>query len=296
LPSGLARVLKSYQTTTHEQQQYQVFSTSTGASNTTTSTSSFMSNSIPAYLVVLDDDTYLNMPHVMQTLQREYPAWDVNAAAHVVAGCMVQEMNFTFPFGGWSTIFSARAIQNFIRPIYCNDNSSDSNIINSVVSDVRDDTDRNAFVTAACLRLSESLLGEQAVFQDGMSVADLMDAYVTRYPYLNIKQWIRSGRGVGYCLHSDWLVGYFVNFYNIASRRQSAQQYKSDYAHNLLQGYMGSTMYAGEKRTDQVKSQQYKECHHDSNEKCTSSAHICHYVTPDHMRTLYQQSSGMEVI
>jgi hypothetical protein len=274
--------------TTHEKHQ-QVLPTSE-RSNTTTTTGSFMS--IPTYLVVVDDDTYLNMPNVIQTLSQEYPAWD--DAAHVVAGCMVreriQEVNFTFPFGGWSTIFSARAIQNFIRPIYCN--SSNNHVLSDFPEEIGEEHD-NEFVTAACLRLSQNLIGEAALFQNGMSAADLMNAYVTHYPYLEIDQWRnRSGanatKGVGYCLHSDWLVGYFVNYYNIASRHH--EDNKPDYPHNLLQGYRGSTMYTG-KKTEQVKSQ-YKECNHDSNEKCTSSAHICHYVTPDHMRTLHHQEES----
>jgi hypothetical protein len=278
LPSGLARVLKAYQ------QQQQVFPVSTPtATRSNNATSSTIT--LPAYLLMMDDDTYLNMPNVIHTLPREYP-WD---AAHVVAGCLVQEriqeVNFTFPFGGWSTILSARAIQNFIRPIHCNNINSDINS-SYVTYDVTHDevAAHNEFVTAACSRLSDNLIGEKGVFKNGMSIAHLMDAYITKYPYLDINKW----NGVGYCLHSDWVVGFFVNFYNIATSHHA--HYDPNYPHNLMQGYMNSNMYTG-RQTSEVKAR-YKECSHDSNEKCTMSAHICHYITPDRMRTLYDQTTA----
>lgn len=266
LPGGLARVLKSYQQ--QEQRNIQQGRVLSRTNNTTTST-------IPDYLIVMDDDTYLNMHEVVHSLAREYPSGN----EYVVAGCMVRnrihEMNFTFPFGGWSTILSARAIHNFIRPLHCDSNKNRNSSLRSKADAIETS---DTFITEACSRLSENLIGEQPLFREGMSVTDLMESYVTAFLYLDIDKWT----GVGFCMHSDWVVGYFVNFYNIA--RHSA--IRLNVRHDRLQGYLGSTLYTGRK-TPEVMAQM-KECSHDSNDHCNSSAHICHYVTPDHMRAMFR--------
>jgi hypothetical protein len=123
-----------------------------------------------------------------------------------------------------------------------------------------------------------------------MSVAHLMDAYISRYQYLDAGHWAGTGGG-GFCMHSDWVVGFFVNFYNIAHRRDNAH-YNPSFPNNLLQGYLGSQQYAG-KQTAAVKAR-YGQCAHDRNEKCTSSAHICHYVTPERMQTLHHQGQQQQ--
>jgi hypothetical protein len=300
LPGGLATVLlKSYDSLHHHQQPPKQVASNNETAATT----------IPDYLIVMDDDTYLNMPLVLETLMREYPPSqgagtagnDVvtptgGPVAHVIAGCLVQEriheVNFTFPFGGWSTIFSSQAIRNFLQPIHCSSNSNSSSSSSNNNSD-DDDDDVNShkeFVTAACTRLSENLIGERNVFANGMSVAHLMDAYISRYQYLNVNEnWDRwngaTGTGGGFCLHSDWVVGFFVNFYNIVS--PDIASCNPAFPNNLLQGYLGSTQYVG-RQTTAVKAR-YGQCAHDSNDKCTESAHICHYVTPDRMQLQHQQ-------
>ncbi|KAL3911739.1 MAG: hypothetical protein SGILL_007163, partial [Bacillariaceae sp.] len=73
----------------------------------------------PDYLFLLDDDTYLNMEPILEVLPELYPANN----SYAVAGCMVRERvhqhNFTFPWGGFGTIFSKALIEKFVHPIHC---------------------------------------------------------------------------------------------------------------------------------------------------------------------------------
>jgi hypothetical protein len=74
---------------------------------------------LPDYLFTMDDDTYINMNEVAPFLQTKYPAHKACA----VAGCMIRsrmkEQNFTSPFGGFATILSRPAIENFQKPLFC---------------------------------------------------------------------------------------------------------------------------------------------------------------------------------
>jgi hypothetical protein len=164
--------------------------------------------SLPDYLFIMDDDTYVNMNEVSPFLQATYPANE----AYAVAGCMIRsrmhEHNFTNPFGGWGTILTRPAIENFQKPLFCAQYQySSKNVTPTTAGD--DD-----FASLACWRLSQDPVGEASVFVEGMSVAELMHAYVKRFDYTGISHW--KATSVGFCMHSDWVWGYFVNFYFIS--------------------------------------------------------------------------------
>jgi hypothetical protein len=164
--------------------------------------------SLPDYLFIMDDDTYVNINEVSPFLQTAYPAHE----AYAVAGCMIRsrvgEHNFTIPFGGWGTILTRPAIENFQKPLFCEPYQYNSK--NVTLTTAGDDD----FANLACWRLSQDPVGEASVFVEGMSVAELMHAYVKHFRYLAIDQW--EPTSVGFCMHSDWVWGYFVNFYHIA--------------------------------------------------------------------------------
>jgi hypothetical protein len=164
--------------------------------------------SLPDYLVIMDDDTYVNMNEVSPFLQTAYPANE----AYAVAGCMMRsrmlEHNFTIPFGGWGTILSRPAIENFQKPLFCSQYQYNSKNITLTTAGDGD------FASLACWRLSQDPVGEASIFVEGMSVAELMHAYVTRFDYTGVRHW--KATSVGFCMHSDWVWGYFVNFYHLS--------------------------------------------------------------------------------
>jgi|UniRef100_A0A8J9X684 hypothetical protein len=222
----------------------------------------------PDYLLVLDDDSWVNIDQLEVSLPSMYPA----KTPYAVAGCMlrsrVREHNFTFPYGGWGMIFSRSAIENLMKPLFCNN-----------------PTDRieDEFLRLACWRLSENSIGEQKVFREGMSVAQLMHAYVTDQPYQQVDSW----NSVGYCLHSDWVWGYFANFYHISVHANTP--YFSQVLEDRLQGFNGSEIYTG--RRTPANDQLRRECRNEGDDMCTKNSNICHYVTPQHMEKLAWQLS-----
>ena len=52
-----------------------------------------------------------------------------------------------------------------------------------------------------CVGLEKNLYGEQEVFMNGMSLKDVIDAYVHHQPFWNHREWT-----TGYCTLQDWYV------------------------------------------------------------------------------------------
>jgi len=123
-------------------------------------------------------------------------------------------------------------------------------------------------------------LGEAFLFQDGMSVADLMYKFVTHWLYTGAEEnWDRLG-GPGFCMHSDWVTGYFVNTYYLA--QHSGDEYFQQHDGDRFRGWRGSEFYI-----DWVTKEKLKECSHDGDEKCIPESQFCHHVTPGKMRDIH---------
>lgn len=144
-----------------------------------------------------------------------------------------------------------------VKPIQCLDKSS-----------------QDEFVAFACQRLAEKNLNEHQVFEDGMSVTEIIGALAATQKYSQWQNWTR-----GFCFHSDWLWGFFINFYNIAVRANDPQ-YK-DYPGDRLVGFNDSEIQG---------STLYKLCNCGSGKNnannCNATTAICHYQTPASMENL----------
>lgn len=224
----------------------------------------------PDYLVIVDDDSYLNMDLFGPHLQSQYPA----DTPHAVAGCLIRlRHGFSLPFGGFSYTLSRTALQNFVRPIYCD----------KVTSGEDADDDDNAFVQNACKRVKENQVGEGTLFSEGMSVADLLYAYTFDQPFLDVDNW----NNVGFCMHSDMVMSYFIQYYNIPVH--SDDPVFADVASDRFRAYKDSVWYRGSKRASHMA--QRGECSH-IKENCRSDSHICHYIPPENMEALYRKKLG----
>ena len=131
---------------------------------------------LPDHLIVADDDSYYNIEEFLKQYIDDTPE-----QPSVRAGCLVRMpihmINFTFPFGGYGLVFNRPSLKVLMEPIRC----------------PRD--------TEVCRRISDNQLGEQPVFQDGMALIDLMQAFASFQPY---SDFIKEKWTTGYCLHSDW--------------------------------------------------------------------------------------------
>lgn len=151
---------------------------------------------LPDFLIILDDDTYIQMDRVVQYLvsfqkEKYEESQDDNI---VLAGCVIRgrikRFRWIFPFGGWGTIFSRGTLQTILTPLYCGQRINGTELTRA---------DRTVDI---CDKLKKDRIGEHEVFDDGMSLADVMYAYVMREPYVDQAHW-----SLGFCLHSDWVWG-----------------------------------------------------------------------------------------
>jgi hypothetical protein len=137
----------------------------------------------------------------------------------------------------------------------------------------------DAFSEGVCQRIAENQIGELPLFVDGMSVGDLQQSYASFQPYINHSQWT-----TGCCLHSDWIWGYFTNFYYL-SRHTDDQRWK-DVPQARIDGYNESEIYAGP--NEPYHAGILRNCNNEY-DNCNSFSPLCHYQTPENMTRLMSE-------
>lgn len=195
---------------------------------------------LPDFLLVQDDDTYYNMIKMYPYLEQKDP---LRATAD--AGCLVRmpiaEIAFDYPYGGFGLILSKASLEKWIRPVDCDHPRKD-----------------DVWETKVCMQLKENLIGEGFAWKNGMSITDLMAAHAAIFPFANYKRW----KNPGYCIHGDWALGYFINYYGISE--QSSSFYKSNEF----------------TRIEQTLGYQYSKpegnCKNEGQALCTAESHVCH--------------------
>ena len=206
--AGFGRALKAYRQHTHQTgQQPQELD-------------------LPDFLVIMDDDTWYNMEHVangLKELQEEAFLSDSGlGTSFVVAGCLIRSklkrFKWSFPFGGWGTIFSRGALEAMLEPLYCDDMVSTNNIAVNMESYVENSNSTSYYSSLFCPKLAKDRIGELKTYRDGMSLADIMYNYVMREPYLDHTNW-----DVGFCMHSDWVWGCKSRFWAFFSTKMATQ-------------------------------------------------------------------------
>ena len=236
--------------------------------------------SLPNYLVIIDDDTYVNMNYLMEALPLQYPSFE----SYIITGCRLihpKRIQFSFPFGGFGTILSRRALENLLRPVYCDHQNAPSS-----------QPPNDLFNTMACWRLKQNLFGEQVFFHDGMSVLDLMYAYSSGLMFTKVDEW---KKGIDFCFHSDHALGYFFSFYHIAvtdEKWSSIELEMKNDPKRRINSYLNDRLrksftYTGLERDD------INGCKYLGN-KCTNSAPFCHYIEANHMETLYKTQMAIQ--
>ena len=245
---------------------------------------------IPNYLFIIDDDTYINMNLLMETLEQNHTEASA-AVAHnhlmsspqLVTGCRFnypQREHFLFPFGGFSTIMSRTVIRNLIQPIHCSSSSSSSSSDSN--SNVLATTTRHGFVQSACWRLKQNLMGELQYFRDGMSIGDLMYVYAKQLSFTEVDSW---KNGQGFCFHSDHALGYFFGYYHIAvpDEQFTLALHNSSMYETMRYNY-GYVNLAGPPGG----------CKHFKN-RCTVKSKICHYIPPQQMHNLFRKGKEAQL-
>jgi len=167
-----------------------------------------------------------------------------------------------------------------IRPIHC-ETAKRSTVESPVVLSKNGKLvpDVNAFHEPwLCDRIQKDFIGEAALFKEGMSVSDLMYAYATDQPFTRVDQWTR-----GYCMHSDWMWGFFTNFYNLSDHDE--HPYFQDIPQARMVGYNQSEIYDGRNHAEHIDRRRV--CDLYGVHRCFAhSSPICHYMPPASMRNL----------
>jgi hypothetical protein len=141
---------------------------------------------LPDYLLLVDDDTYFDVVSFEEYVVRKKLD---PSKTEMHGACLFQRSGYikwSFPYGGFGTVFTRASIERMLRPIHCQ---------NATAGD--------DFIQGCCQSLKKNRIGERAVFQEGMSVLDLFHVYSA----------LRM-----FCIHSDWLTGYIANFYGLSER------------------------------------------------------------------------------
>jgi hypothetical protein len=212
--------------------------------------------SVPDYLFIQDDDTFYGMNQLTS-----YLATKSRVDPFVTAGCLVDWplhiVNFSFPYGGFGLMLNRIAVQRLIKPIYCNSTS----------------TITDPHTRLVCFRLQENLASEAMAFQEGMSISDLMHRHAAMHPYRHYEQW----GDPGYCMLGDWVLGYYVNYYELGSRENKVL----DFIH--IDGTLGYN---------------YKKplgaCLNHGETQCRNSRtppYSCHRMGPEAMLELHEQDA-----
>jgi len=222
-------------------------------------------NVLPRYLILTDDDTFIDIDLLRQTLLATTDEKDDSAVYPnpnipvVYAGCRVRhpmhQTNFTFPFGGFGLFFSRGALLRMIQPLYCNTTSLGT----------------RGFEKEACERINDEnavSIGEREFFKPGMSISDLMGLFVS---------------SKNFCQHSDWVTGYFVNFYNIS-------RHVLDDGTRFNQDFRMDNVPQARLHVLDSESEIYNpgrspgNCAINTPEKCTSRNVVCHRLSVEDMK------------
>ena len=278
-------------------------------------------SNLPDYLLVMDDDSWLNLDNVLQVLPVQYPS----SEPRIIAGCMIvmdDMIDFTLPHGGFGMLFTKAALERFLQPITCetlpeslsdekkqNDTASSNTtlqpppISGNTTEHHQQQQVPTDFESMACWRLQQNGIGERRVFRNGMSIAQLMHAYATHQPFNDVFEW----DSVGYCLHSDTAWAYFLNYYHIAARPSHGGHFSSQKitasgaAHD--EGYLLSDRLVGYNHSqmkfwgkNKGNPDLWRQCRNGNdfdpqiptgNGNCGVDAHFCHRITAPHMKKLH---------
>ncbi|KAL9178437.1 hypothetical protein ACHAXT_003767 [Thalassiosira profunda] len=187
---------------------------------------------LPDFLLVMDDDTWYDMEHFVTN----FGGWNTSEASYH-AGCLIRfsigtnQANFSAPFGGYGSIMSRGTLENLFRPMNC---PSFGPAIGEYESQYS--------LREICNRLDEDRVKERRYFRNGMNLVELMYEYSSTEKYRDVASWT-----TGYCMHSDWVLGYFANFYyaseHVAPATEEEKKWMDIVPHLRIQAYRGSEIY-----------------------------------------------------
>ena len=150
---------------------------------------------VPDYLVITDDDSWLNIERLVTQLQETYPP----TRRIAIAGCYMHHGRM--PFGGWGSIYPKVTIEDMLLPSYCTQEGKQ-------YAESHNITNKNDLI---CSVMDKVGMGESIIYGDSMSVADLIVKYVLdpKFSLRSASTW-DPNHDFGHCYHSDHIWAYFL--------------------------------------------------------------------------------------
>ena len=268
---------------------------------------------LPDYLILVDDDTWINIHGLKSMLPKLYPSHQARA----IAGCFVRFQPleydyFSLPFGGFGLVLTRSTLLNLLRPIDC---PLDTNHATRPPEAWPPFSKKDDFEALVCWRLQQNLIGERGVYRQGVSLLNMMYQYSIAAPYLQVDHWGNRS----FCFHSDWVWGYLINYYHMArhSKRNNAPSLPGYFSslhsvlHNRMEGYNHSQYFRMMKKHPCLSARYLGQCQNSNDYNhmlnrqkldvaansspgdayCDEHAHFCHRISPSHMRHLHSLHS-----
>jgi len=209
---------------------------------------------LPDYLFIVDDDTYINFDIFRQYILSNRERY-LTANPSAIAGCLIRISSRVFiPYGGYGLFLNKGTLTKlFLDTIH----------------------QYEPCVNCNSIRNSRDTIGEINVYQKGMTLVDLIYAYATKQPFSDYRNWNH-----GFCAHSDWIWGYFIDYYKLSSPLDNPNITRQP---GLIEPYQNSMLH-NKKSTGTCQF---------SYENCNPDSPVCHYVIPHQMKTLYLLSKSI---
>ena len=179
------------------------------------------------------------------------------------------------------------SLERYLWPIRCNNNKNNSAVNGTarppnrhITSSTRD-RDFQEFQQNACSRIAVDQFDERFIFREGYSVLQMLRTLATFQKFSDHKGWRQ-----GFCFHSDWIWGYFVNYYNIAS--QVSDPRFVNVPESRMEAFRESELF-------NFIPELRRACNNDapSPEKCNETSVVCHYQTPESMNRVINATRMM---
>ena len=200
----------------HLLKQYDYGDGNSDGNNIATTSSNQQLWHLPDFLLMVDDDTYLNIPMLFE---KELRGRNSTYDRYVAAGCYHVANKISYPYGGYGTVWSRASLQRWGHIIDC---TPEANVRNSTILASIPESEYT-YGEAVCSRLGENLIGEQSVFNGNgnlngvdtvtgrkMRLYDVLEQRATIEPFQDYKNWT-----IGYCYHSDTILSIVTELYGL---------------------------------------------------------------------------------
>jgi len=176
--------------------------------------------SLPDYFILADDDTYVNIDHIVKQMITEPEKLEAKGIDQgmmmfptsntpvVTAGCRVRKTDnegaYTYPFGGYGSFFSRGSLEQLIQPLHCknDDGASESGVTKTMNNQQEHRSCEKLLNKTRYSYPMSATIAEENFFNIGDSLNQVFYKYSREVQH--------------FCIHSDWFVGYIANFHNIS--------------------------------------------------------------------------------